>query len=96
MFRVCNQQSKVLKRQILRNYIKHTSRCASVKVTDSKILGVRREDLNVWERRAPIAPQHVKELIDQGKTQKVVPIEKKKTIYIITNLQAGAHFSLFY
>ena len=66
MFRICYQQSKVLKSQKLSNYIKYSSRCASIKVTDAKILGIRREDLNVWERRAPIAPQHVKELTDQG------------------------------
>ena len=37
-----------------------------VTVTNSKVLGIRREDINVWERRAPIAPQHVKELTDKG------------------------------
>ena len=29
-------------------------------------MGIRREDINVWERRAPLAPQHVKELTDKG------------------------------
>lgn len=37
-----------------------------VTVTNAKVLGIRREDINVWERRAPIAPHHVKELRDKG------------------------------
>ena len=42
-------------------------RCLSnIAVKEKRILGIRREDINVWERRAPIAPQHVKELRDQG------------------------------
>jgi len=35
-------------------------------ITSSKIVGIRREDINVWERRSPIAPQHVKDLKDNG------------------------------
>ncbi|XP_057296367.1 alpha-aminoadipic semialdehyde synthase, mitochondrial-like [Hydractinia symbiolongicarpus] len=35
-------------------------------VSSPQIVGIRREDINVWERRAPIAPQHVKELRDKG------------------------------
>lgn len=30
------------------------------------MLGVRREDKNKWERRAPLAPEHVKTLVGQG------------------------------
>ncbi len=29
-------------------------------------VGIRREDKSKWERRAPLAPEHVKELVDQG------------------------------
>lgn len=29
-------------------------------------LGIRREDKNRWERRAPLAPAHVKELVKRG------------------------------
>jgi alpha-aminoadipic semialdehyde synthase len=31
-----------------------------------KVMAIRREDINVWERRAPISPAHVKDLIDNG------------------------------
>jgi alanine dehydrogenase len=30
------------------------------------ILGIRREDKNRWERRAPLAPIHVKQLVREG------------------------------
>lgn len=30
------------------------------------IIGVRREDKSYWERRAPLAPRHVKQLLDAG------------------------------
>lgn len=30
------------------------------------VLGIRREDKNKWERRAPVAPQHVAALVKQG------------------------------
>eukprot|EP00405_Crypthecodinium_cohnii_P014854 CAMPEP_0206444564 /NCGR_PEP_ID=MMETSP0324_2-20121206/14986_1 /ASSEMBLY_ACC=CAM_ASM_000836 /TAXON_ID=2866 /ORGANISM="Crypthecodinium cohnii, Strain Seligo" /LENGTH=1054 /DNA_ID=CAMNT_0053912609 /DNA_START=222 /DNA_END=3386 /DNA_ORIENTATION=+ len=30
------------------------------------VLGVRREDKNKWERRAPLAPRHVQELVKKG------------------------------
>eukprot|EP00735_Rhodelphis_limneticus_P001162 TRINITY_DN1172_c0_g1::TRINITY_DN1172_c0_g1_i1::g.17228::m.17228 TRINITY_DN1172_c0_g1::TRINITY_DN1172_c0_g1_i1::g.17228 ORF type:complete len:1067 (-),score=345.77,sp/Q9SMZ4/AASS_ARATH/39.05/0.0,Saccharop_dh/PF03435.13/5.1e-93,AlaDh_PNT_C/PF01262.16/3.1e-27,AlaDh_PNT_C/PF01262.16/63,AlaDh_PNT_N/PF05222.10/1.7e-27,Saccharop_dh_N/PF04455.7/1.6e-09,Shikimate_DH/PF01488.15/6.8e+03,Shikimate_DH/PF01488.15/4.8e+03,Shikimate_DH/PF01488.15/0.015,Semialdhyde_dh/PF01118.19/0.18,NAD_binding_7/PF13241.1/4.7 len=30
------------------------------------IVGIRREDKNKWERRVPLAPQHVKHLVDHG------------------------------
>lgn len=31
-----------------------------------KVLAIRREDNSVWERRAPLAPSHVKQLVDGG------------------------------
>lgn len=39
-------------------------------------LGIRREDKNRWERRAPLTPQHVEELVrEQGRTIAVQPSE---------------------
>lgn len=31
-----------------------------------RVMAIRREDINVWERRAPIAPSHVAELVHNG------------------------------
>lgn len=30
------------------------------------VMAIRREDINPWERRAPLAPRHVKELTNAG------------------------------
>jgi alpha-aminoadipic semialdehyde synthase len=39
-------------------------------------LGIRRETKNRWERRAPLTPQHVEELVrEQGRTVAVQPSE---------------------
>lgn len=29
-------------------------------------MAIRREDINVWERRSPISPAHVSELVNKG------------------------------
>jgi len=76
MLRAC-KNSNILQNQKLYGCLRRNARYASVKVTDSKVLGIRREDLNVWERRAPIAPQHVKELTDKGITVLVQPSTRR-------------------
>ena len=38
-------------------------------------LGIRREDKNVWERRAPLTPDHVRRLVDDGVPVVVQPSE---------------------
>ena len=50
---------------------------SKTKVEDGKILALRREDINVWERRAPIAPQHIKALKQQGITTLVQPSTRR-------------------
>ena len=50
---------------------------SKTKVEDGKILALRREDINVWERRAPIAPHHVKSLKEQGITSLVQPSTRR-------------------
>ena len=34
--------------------------------TKPLVIGIRREDKNRWERRAPLAPAHVQELVKKG------------------------------
>lgn len=36
------------------------------------IIGIRREDKNVWERRVPLTPKHVSTLLGRGTVKKVV------------------------
>jgi len=37
------------------------------------VIGIRREDKNEWERRVPLAPRHVRELVHQGYEVHVQP-----------------------
>ncbi len=64
----------------------------STKVEDSKILALRREDINVWERRAPISPHHVKVLKEKGITTLVQPSTRRA--YTMQEYEhAGAHIT---
>ncbi|XP_060770752.1 alpha-aminoadipic semialdehyde synthase, mitochondrial [Neoarius graeffei] len=41
------------------------------------VMAIRREDINVWERRAPLAPQHVKEITAAGHKVLVQPSNRR-------------------
>jgi alanine dehydrogenase len=55
------------------NYITGLSRCFPRFGT----VGIRREDLLIYERRSPMTPEHVGELIRQGHTVQVEPAAKR-------------------
>ena len=40
-------------------------------------MAIRREDKGVWERRAPLAPSHVKQLKSAGHTVLVQPSNRR-------------------
>jgi hypothetical protein len=42
-----------------------------------KCLGIRREEQSVWERRAPLAPTHVKNLVKKGCRVLVQPSNRR-------------------
>uniref|UniRef100_A0A8D0GQF9 Alpha-aminoadipic semialdehyde synthase, mitochondrial n=1 Tax=Sphenodon punctatus TaxID=8508 RepID=A0A8D0GQF9_SPHPU len=52
------------------------------------VLAIRREDVNVWERRAPLAPRHVKELTKLGYKVLVQP-SNRRTIHENDYVKAG-------
>lgn len=41
------------------------------------IMAIRREDINPWERRAPLAPRHIKELTNAGVKVLVQPSNRR-------------------
>jgi len=41
------------------------------------VLAIRREDVSAWERRAPLAPKHVKELSQMGYKVLVQPSNRR-------------------
>ncbi|XP_036962004.1 alpha-aminoadipic semialdehyde synthase, mitochondrial [Acanthopagrus latus] len=53
------------------------------------VMAIRREDVNPWERRAPLAPRHVKELTNAGVKVLVQP-SNRRAIHEKYFLRAGA------
>ncbi|XP_059833923.1 alpha-aminoadipic semialdehyde synthase, mitochondrial [Hypanus sabinus] len=53
------------------------------------VLALRREDINAWERRAPLAPRHIKELTSAGYKVLVQP-SNRRAIHEKHYQQAGA------
>ena len=57
--------------------------------SSGRVLGIRREDQSVWERRAPLAPHHVRELVKSG--VKVIVQPSNRRAYTMGEYQgAGA------
>ncbi|XP_062439268.1 alpha-aminoadipic semialdehyde synthase, mitochondrial isoform X2 [Rhea pennata] len=55
-------------------YVVHHCKCRH---HHKSVLAIRREDVNVWERRAPLAPKHVKELTQMGYKVLVQPSNRR-------------------
>ncbi len=43
----------------------------------NKVMAIRREDNSVWERRAPLAPSHVRKLVAEGVKVIVQPSNRR-------------------
>ena len=43
----------------------------------NKVLGIRREDASIWERRAPLPPSSVKQLVNKGVKVLVQPSNRR-------------------
>lgn len=55
----------------------------------NNVMAIRREDINVWERRAPLSPAHVKDLVEIG--MKVLVQPSTRRAYTMTEYEeAGA------
>ena len=54
---------------------------------DPKVLAVRREEYTVWERRAPLNPQHVKSLVRDG--YKVIVQPSARRAYTMSEYAAA-------
>lgn len=65
-----------------RRHLLHQRRQVAYVGRKNPCLGIRRETINSWERRAPLAPSHVKKITKQGirvliqpSNRRVYPIE---------------------
>jgi len=53
-------------------------------VGNGKVLALRREDNSVWERRAPLSPSHVQQLVKAGVRVIVQPSNRRAFLMQVT------------
>lgn len=66
--------------RLLRHHGNRTRRCAVDQRRSHHhraVMAIRREDINPWERRAPLAPRHVKELTNAKMKVLVQPSNRR-------------------
>ncbi|KAK5866828.1 hypothetical protein PBY51_011371 [Eleginops maclovinus] len=80
MFRLLSHQGQRTRRclSLQRRYEHHRA-----------VMAIRREDINPWERRAPLAPKHVKELTNAGVKVLLQP-SNRRAIHEKYYMRAGA------
>lgn len=68
MFRLLSHQARRTQRRLTaqRRYEHHRA-----------VMAIRREDVNPWERRAPLAPRHARELTHAGVKVLVQPSNRR-------------------
>ncbi len=54
--------------------VQQLARCSTV---SGRVFAIRREDQSLWERRAPLSPTHVGELVRQGAKVLVQPSNRR-------------------
>ena len=59
----------------------------------TKLIGIRREDKNIWERRVPLIPEHIKLLKDEFGIDTVIQPFERRAISAEEFIQAGAQFN---
>lgn len=59
------------------NHVGEIRHYATNKPLSGKTMAIRRETINLWERRAPLAPLHVKKLVDKGMRVLVQPSNRR-------------------
>ncbi|CAF1287667.1 unnamed protein product [Adineta steineri] len=54
------------------------------------VIGIRREDQSPWERRAPLAPEHVRTLVKKHNIKVLIQASNRRAFPILSYIQAGA------
>ena len=54
------------------------------------VIGIRREDQSPWERRAPLAPEHVRTLVHKHNIKVLIQASNRRAFPISSYIQAGA------
>ena len=54
------------------------------------VIGIRREDQSPWERRSPLAPEHVRILVKKHNIKVLIQASNRRAFPILSYIQAGA------
>ena len=54
------------------------------------VLGIRREDQSPWERRSPLAPEHVRKLVEKHDIKVLIQPSNRRAFQTSLYVQAGA------
>ena len=54
------------------------------------VIGIRREDQSPWERRSPLAPEHVRTLVKKHNVKVLIQASNRRAFPILSYVQAGA------
>lgn len=57
---------------------------------NKKVIAIRREDQSIWERRAPLAPSHVRKLVFKDGYKVLVQPSNRRAFQMPEYIQAGA------
>lgn len=84
--------SQSLWQQISKPSIAYGNQCVRCMSShDRPVLAIRRETINVWERRAPLAPSQVQTLVKNGVKVIVQPSNRRAF-----NMQVKSHMGLVF
>lgn len=89
MFKVKNY-SQILKTTRASKFSRLNEFQTSAVAQSQKVIGIRREDQSVWERRAPLAPNHVRQLVQKDNFKVIVQPSNRRAFQIPEYVQAGA------
>ncbi len=60
---------------------------ASSTYLTKKVIGIRREDTGIWERRAPLAPNHVRKLVLKDDYKVIVQPSNRRAFPVPVRMQ---------
>jgi glycosyltransferase involved in cell wall biosynthesis len=58
-----------------------------------KVIAIRREDQSLWERRAPLSPNHVRKLVNKNGFRVLIQPSNRRAFQIQEYIRAGAEVS---
>lgn len=72
------QKSHLLWHHVKNPAVSYGNQCVRCLASNERpTVAIRRETVNVWERRAPLAPQHVEKLVKKGVKVIVQPSNRR-------------------